>query len=112
MKRTYDEYQGESLESIRRNRSIVDKLLSDAQAHDNALRAASLVQQNIANQALQNAVETANMVGKQAPVGCGLSGRATGAGCGGSCRRGRGGCARYPCGRYARTLGVGTADAQ
>ncbi len=59
MKRTYDEYQQESLESIKRNRTIVDKLVSDAQQFDNA-------RQNIANQALQNAVETANMVGKQA----------------------------------------------
>lgn len=59
MKRTYDEYQHESLESIKRNRAIVDKIVSDAQQHDNA-------KQNIANQALQNAVETANMVGKQA----------------------------------------------
>lgn len=59
LKRTYDEYQHESLESIRRNRSVVDKILSDAQQHDN-------VRQNIANQALQNAVETANMVSKQA----------------------------------------------
>lgn len=59
VKRTYDEYQHESLESVRRNRAYVDKTLSDAQQHDNA-------RQNIANQALQNAVETANMVGKQA----------------------------------------------
>lgn len=59
VKRTYDEYQHESIESIRRNRTIVDKTLSDAQQHDNA-------RQDIANQALQNAVETANMVGKQA----------------------------------------------
>ena len=59
VKRTYDEYQHESLESIRRNRSIVDKLVSDAQQFDNQ-------RQVIANQALQNAVETANMVGKQA----------------------------------------------
>ena len=59
VKRTYDEYQHESLESIRRNRNIVDKLISDAQQHDNQ-------RQVIANQALQNAVETANMVGKQA----------------------------------------------
>jgi enoyl-CoA hydratase/carnithine racemase len=58
-KRAYDEYQHESLESIRRNRAIVDKIVSDAQQHDNA-------KQNIANQALQNAVETANMVAKQA----------------------------------------------
>jgi hypothetical protein len=59
VKRTYDEYQQESLESIRRNRTIVDKLVSDAQQYDNA-------RQVIANQALQNAVETANMVAKQA----------------------------------------------
>ncbi len=59
IKRTYDEFQHESLESIRRNRTIVDKTLSDAQQHDNA-------RQDVALQALQNAVETANMVGKQA----------------------------------------------
>ena len=59
MKRTYDEYQNESLESVRRNRTIVDKLVSDAQQFDNA-------RQVIANQALQNSVETANLVGKQA----------------------------------------------
>ena len=59
IKRTFDEYQHESLESIKRNRTIVDKLLSDAQQHDN-------VRQTIANQSLQNAVETANMVSKQA----------------------------------------------
>ena len=58
-KRTYDEYQHESLESIKRNRSYVDKILSDSAGYDNGAR-------NIANQALQNAVETANMVGKQA----------------------------------------------
>jgi hypothetical protein len=58
VKRTYDEYQQESLESIKRNRSYVDKVLSDAQQHDNQRQA-------IANQALQNAVETANMVAKQ-----------------------------------------------
>lgn len=59
IKRTYDEYQHESLESIKRNRSYVDKVLSDAQSHDNRVR-------QIAEQALQNAVETANIVGKQA----------------------------------------------
>lgn len=48
-----------SVESVKRNRTIVDKILSDAQQHDNA-------KQVIAEQALQNAVETANMVGKQA----------------------------------------------
>jgi len=58
VKRTYDEFQHESLESVRRNRSIVDKIAADAEQYDNQ-------RQNIANQALQNAVETANMVGKQ-----------------------------------------------
>jgi len=59
IKRTYDEFQHESLESVRRNRSYVDKVVSDAQQSDN-------VRQSIANQALQNSVETANMVSKQA----------------------------------------------
>jgi len=59
IKRTYDEYQQESLESIKRNRSYVDKVLSDAQSHDQDVRSVSL-------QALQNAVETANMVSKNA----------------------------------------------
>lgn len=58
-KRTYDEYQQESLESIKRNRSYVDKVLSDAHGYDMNAR-------NVATQALQNAVETANMIGKQA----------------------------------------------
>lgn len=59
MKRTYDEYQQTSLESIKQNQSYVQKILSDAQSHFNT-------QQAIATQALQNAVETANMVSKQA----------------------------------------------
>jgi hypothetical protein len=59
MKRTYDEYQDTSLTSIRENQSYVQKILSDAQSHFNDT-------QGIATQALQNAVETANMVGKQA----------------------------------------------
>lgn len=59
MKRMYDEYQHESLESIRRNRNITDKLISDAQSHDHTLR-------QLSTQALQNAIETANMTGKQA----------------------------------------------
>jgi hypothetical protein len=59
IKRTYDEYQQESLESIKQNRSYVGKVLSDAGQYDNQ-------RQLIANQALQNAVETANMTGKQA----------------------------------------------
>ncbi len=58
-KRTYDEYQNESLESVRENRAYVQKVISDAQQYDNQRQA-------IANQALQNAVETANMTGKQA----------------------------------------------
>jgi len=63
IKRTYDEYQQESLESIKRNRTIVDKLVSDAQQYDNQRQA-------IANQALQNAVESSNMVAKNAIVNC------------------------------------------
>lgn len=59
MKRMADEYQHESLESIRRNRSYIDNKLSNAAQNDE-------FKQNVANQALQNAVETANMVSKQA----------------------------------------------
>ncbi len=58
-KRTYDEFQQESLETIRQHRTLFDKILTDAQQHDNT-------RQTIANQSLQNAVETANLVGKQA----------------------------------------------
>jgi len=66
IKRMYDEYQHESLESIRRNRSYVDKVLADAQQFDNQ-------RQVIANQALQNAVESANLIGKQAVVHAALA---------------------------------------
>jgi len=59
VKRAYDEYQHESLESIRRNRAYVDKILSDAQQADNE-------RQRIGNLALSNAVDTANLVNKQA----------------------------------------------
>lgn len=59
MKRMADEYQHESLESIRRNRSYIDNKLSNGAQNDE-------FKQNVANQALQNAVETANLVGKQA----------------------------------------------
>jgi len=58
IKRTYDEFQHESLESIRRNRSYVDKVTSDAQSHTKNV-------DNIAVQALQNAVENANALSKQ-----------------------------------------------
>ena len=51
-KRTYDEFQQESLECIRRARTHADKLLSDAQV--------------LTNQLMQNAIESANMVSKQA----------------------------------------------
>ncbi len=59
VKRTYDEYQQESLESIRRNRAYVDKILSDAQQADNE-------RQRLGNLALSNAIDTANLVNKQA----------------------------------------------
>jgi len=58
-KRTYDEYQDVSLESIKRNRTFMDKMLTDVHEY-------GMQKHNIANQALQNAVETANMVGKRA----------------------------------------------
>ena len=57
VKRTYDEFQQESLESIRRNRTYVDGVLNDAKNHSNNLN-------NIAVQALQNAVENANFKAK------------------------------------------------
>jgi hypothetical protein len=53
VKRTYDEYQQESLESIRRNRTHVDKMLSDASQYDNQ-------RQVIANHALEMAVSRDN----------------------------------------------------
>jgi hypothetical protein len=53
VKRTYDEYQQESLESIRRNRTHVDKMITDAQQHDNQ-------RQTIANHALELAVSRDN----------------------------------------------------
>jgi len=58
-KRTYDEYQHESLESIKRNRSYVDKILAENASHDHRVR-------QIAEVALSNAVDTANLVNKQA----------------------------------------------
>lgn len=58
-KRLFDEFLAESLETQRMNRRLSEKFLADAEQFDNA-------RQNISNQALQNAVETANMVGKQA----------------------------------------------
>lgn len=57
VKRTYDEFQQESLESIRRNRTYVDGVLNDAKNHSNNLN-------NIAIQCLQNAVENANFKAK------------------------------------------------
>ena len=59
VKRTYDEFLEISLAGTRQNRVHFDKVLSDAQQYDNA-------RQVMANQALQNSVETANMVAKQA----------------------------------------------
>lgn len=58
IKRTYDEYQQCSLDLLRKLNTHFDKVLSDAQQNDNT-------RQTIANQSLQNAVETANMVAKK-----------------------------------------------
>jgi hypothetical protein len=57
-KRTYDEYQNESLESVKQNRTLFNKILTDAQQYDNT-------RQGIANQALQHAVENANFAAKK-----------------------------------------------
>jgi hypothetical protein len=59
IKTLFDNFLQESLTDIREKRTFFSKLVSDAQQHDNT-------RQDVANQALQNAVETANMVGKQA----------------------------------------------
>lgn len=59
MKRMYDEYQHESLTDIRQKRTHFDNKISNAAANDEA-------KEKISIQALQNAVETANMVSKQA----------------------------------------------
>lgn len=59
IKRTYDEFQQESLQTIREMRDHYAKVASDAQSHDNDLR-------NLTIQAMQNAVETANMLSKSA----------------------------------------------
>ena len=58
IKRTYDEFQQESLQTIREQRALFTKMLTDAQQFDNQ-------RQVIANQSLQNAVETANLTAKQ-----------------------------------------------
>ena len=57
VKRTYDEFQQESLESIRRNRTYVDEVLADSRNHSNNLNSVAL-------QCLQNAVENANFKAK------------------------------------------------
>ena len=59
IKRTYDEYQQLSLDLLRKINAHYDKLISDAQQYDNS-------RQGIANLALSNAVDTANLVNKQA----------------------------------------------
>lgn len=69
MKRTYDEYQEAGIESIKRNRSYVDKVLSDAQQFDNQRQTTGNHALELAvsrdNQNIQNAMDTANMVAKQ-----------------------------------------------
>lgn len=58
-KRTYDAYQGHHLEAVGRDRVHFDSLMTAEREHTAELRRLSL-------QALQNAIETSNMVGKQA----------------------------------------------
>ena len=59
VKRTYDEFLEIAIAGARQNRLHFDKVIADAQQYDN-------MRQVMANTALQNAIETANMVGKQA----------------------------------------------
>jgi len=59
VKRTVEEYQELGLESARRNRTYVDRITANAENHSEELRQLSV-------QSLQNSVETANMIGKQA----------------------------------------------
>jgi len=59
MKRMYDEYQHESLTDIRAKRTHFDNKISNAAQNDEAREKLNL-------QATQNAIETANMVAKQA----------------------------------------------
>lgn len=54
VKRTADEYQNVSLKAIGQDRVHFDKLISDAQEHNEALRNASLI-------ALTNAIENGNL---------------------------------------------------
>lgn len=58
VKRTYDAYLHLGLEACKRSQSHFDKVISDAQKHSENVNSVAL-------QALQNAVETANKVGKQ-----------------------------------------------
>ncbi|HZT51706.1 MAG TPA: hypothetical protein VFA22_07230 [Stellaceae bacterium] len=57
--RTLQDYSGDSLESVRRSRVWFDKIVNDVLVHDNDVRA-------VITRALSNAVETDNLVGKQA----------------------------------------------
>lgn len=59
VKRTYDEYQNESLESVRDHRNYVQKVLSDAQQNDNE-------RNKLANLALANAITNSDLITKQA----------------------------------------------
>lgn len=69
-KHLFDAYMEQGIESCKRNRTIVDKYVSDAQSHDNDIRnvATQALQNavNVANKIAQNSAETDNMVAKQA----------------------------------------------
>jgi hypothetical protein len=59
MKRLFDEFLGTSLNGLRASQSLHDRVANNAISRDEQLH-------NVSLQALQGAVETANMVGKQA----------------------------------------------
>lgn len=68
MKRMMEEFLQESLETTRHCRTHFDELITHAREHNNQVN-------NIALQALQNAVETANLVGKGAAEKSDLNGK-------------------------------------
>lgn len=58
-KRSFDEYQDLGLQSARLNQQVAQRASQNGLDYDQSIR-------NVSVQALQNAVETANLVGKQA----------------------------------------------
>lgn len=66
-KRTYDEYQHNDLETIKRNQRVVEQAQTQLQTNLSQIN-------NISAQLLQNAVENANILGKKVAENVGKSG--------------------------------------